>query len=66
MTRKDYVAIADAIGEALAAAESRNGLENQLLNRLMAAMSVDNPRFDRQRFLDRIFETRDSLTEKAS
>jgi len=57
MTRKDYVLIAAALREARSnyslpnVAIYHNGIDNAA-HRLADALGRDNPRFDRERFLD--------------
>lgn len=57
MTRKDYILIAQAIKDAKPASvkdDYGNGLDvgvERAAFRLADALAVDNPRFDRERFL---------------
>ena len=66
MTKKDYIAIADAIGEATktdyGGVETR--IRNSIIHGLCAIFSADNPRFDVDRFTKRILvQSRDNPKE---
>ena len=49
MTRKDYIAIAQAVKETW---EIPFGAREELVQRLITIMAKDNERFDRDRFKD--------------
>lgn len=59
MTKKDYIAIADAIKQSIIETEFiANGEEyidpNILIENITQAMEKNNPRFDRERFINYI------------
>ena len=54
MTRKDYILIAEAIEPVISASHfdsARKDGARRVAVRVAAALSADNPRFDRERFL---------------
>jgi hypothetical protein len=52
MTKKDYVLIARALYEARFELRDANPCQTVIINDLASALERDNPRFDRQRFID--------------
>lgn len=52
MTKKDYIAIAEALANARAATgDDKHSALTYAANQLAAVLARDNPRFDRERFL---------------
>lgn len=63
MTRKTYRELADRIGKNLAFNGNANTETWELIGIFCDAMKSDNPRFDRQKFLDAIEAERVAMQE---
>ena len=55
MTRKDYVLLADALRESAQVETNRTATVIDITDRIADRLKMDNPRFDRGRFVSAVF-----------